>query len=142
MSSGIGVSPDSVIYLSAADRLLSGDGLKPIAYHYAPKMPSGQTLINFPPAYPLVLAATNILTQDRLIGARWINSLLLAASVLLMGTIVSLSAGGSVAAGLSAVFLFLSSFPVLEAYTMMWAEPLFIFLLLSALLLLLMHIKE
>ena len=59
MSSDIGVTADSMIYLSAADRLIEGKGLTPIGYHFAPDIPSGQPLFVFPPAYPLLLAATS-----------------------------------------------------------------------------------
>ncbi|MGH9874220.1 MAG: hypothetical protein ACRD9S_17350 [Pyrinomonadaceae bacterium] len=47
MASGIGVSPDSVIYLSAADSLLAGEGLKAIAYHFTPTIPIGKPLVGF-----------------------------------------------------------------------------------------------
>ena len=49
MSSGVGVSPDSVIYLSAADSFAAGSGLKPIAFHYSPEVPGGEPLVSFPP---------------------------------------------------------------------------------------------
>ena len=142
MTLGIGVSTDSVIYLSAADRLISGEGLKPIAHYYGPGISSGQTLIAFPPIYPLALAATRVFTQDRLTGAKWTHALLLAASVFLIGMIVYLTVDRSALAGLSAIFLFLSSLSVLNAYTMMWSEPLFIFLLLSVLFLLQLHLQH
>jgi hypothetical protein len=91
MSSGIGVTPDSVVYLSAADRLVDGKGLTPIGYHYAPAIPSGRPLISFPPAYPLVLTSTNLFTSDRLVGAKYIHTFLVALTVFLLGSIVYVS---------------------------------------------------
>src|ERR1041385_8241224 len=91
MSSGIGVTPDSVIYLSAADRLVEGKGLTPIGYHYAPAIPSGRPLISFPPAYSLLLASTSLFTNDRLAGAKYIHTLLFALTVFLLGGIVYIS---------------------------------------------------
>ena len=133
MASDIGVTPDSLIYLSAADRLVEGKGLTPIGYHYAPAVPSGQSLVSFPPAYPLLLAATNLFTGDRLVGAKYIHSFLFAANVFLLGLIVYLSSR-SIWPALCATALFQASFPLLSIYTMVRAEPLFIFFLLCTLL--------
>src|SRR5262245_49554424 len=76
MSSDIGVTPDSVIYLSAADRLVEGKGLTPIGYHFSPGVPSDQPLVIFPPAYSVLLASTSLFTSDRLAGAKYIHSFL------------------------------------------------------------------
>src|SRR5262245_35811718 len=88
MSSNVGVTPDSVIYLSAADRLVDGKGITPIGYHFSPAIPSDRSLVIFPPAYPLLLAATSLFTSDRLAGAKYIHSFLFAANVFLVGLIV------------------------------------------------------
>ena len=133
MSSDIGVSPDSVIYLSAADRVVEGKGLTPIGYHFAPDIPSGQSLFAFPPAYPLLLASTRLLTSDRLIAAKYINSFLFAANVFLLGLIIYMSSR-SMWPALCAMGLFQTSFPLLSTYTTALAEPLFMFFLLATLL--------
>jgi len=129
MSSDIGVAADSMIYLSAADRLVEGKGLTPIGYHFAPDIPSGQSLFVFPPAYPLLLAATSLLTTDTLTAAKYLHSFLFAANVFLLGLIVFISSR-SIWPALCAVGLFLTSFPVLSIYTTALSEPLFIFFLL------------
>ena len=133
MSSGIGVTPDSVIYLSAADRLVEGKGLTPIGYHYAPAIPSGRPLISFPPAYSLLLASTSLFTNDRLAGAKYIHTLLFALTVFLLGGIVYISSR-SIWPALLAMGLFQTSYPLLSIYAMARAEPLFMLLLLSTLL--------
>jgi hypothetical protein len=71
MASGVGVNPDSVIYLSAAESVIAGEGLKPIAFHYSPKIAGGQTLVSFPPTYPLLLSLSGRLSVDTLNGAKW-----------------------------------------------------------------------
>jgi len=133
MSSGVGVTPDSVVYLSAADRLVEGKGLTPIGYHYAPAIPSGQPLVSFPPAYALLLASTSLFNHDRLAGAKYIHSFLFAANVFLLGLIIYVSSG-SIWPALCAMGLFETSYPLLSIYTMALAEPLFMFFLLSTLL--------
>jgi len=133
MSSDIGVTPDSLVYLSAADRLVEGKGLTPIGYHYAPAIPSGQPLVSFPPAYPLLLASTSLFTSDRLAGAKYIHSFLFAANVFLLGLIIYISSR-SIWPALCAMGLFQTSYPLLSIYTMARAEPLFVFFLLSILL--------
>ena len=133
MSSGIGVTPDSMMYLSAADRLLEGKGLTPIGYHYAPDIPSGESLFIFPPAYPLLLASTGLLTTDRLATAKSLHSFLFAANVFLFGLIIYISSR-SIWPALCAMGLFQTSFPLLSIYTTALSEPLFIFFLLSTLL--------
>ena len=133
MASDIAVTPDSVIYLSAADRLVDGKGLTPIGYHFAPSVPSDQSLVIFPPAYPLLLASTRLFTSDRLTGAKYIHSFLFAANVFLLGLIIYVSTR-SILPALCAMGLFQTSFPLLSIYTMARAEPFFIFFLLSTLL--------
>ncbi|HEY2973047.1 MAG TPA: phospholipid carrier-dependent glycosyltransferase [Pyrinomonadaceae bacterium] len=133
MSSDIGVTPDSLVYLSAADRLVEGKGLTPIGYHYAPAIPSGRPLVSFPPAYPLLLASTSLFTSDRLVGAKYIHTFLFAANVFLLGLIIYISSR-SIWPALCGMGLFQTSFPLLSIYTMARAEPLFMFFLLSTLL--------
>lgn len=133
MSSGIGVTPDSVIYLSAADRLVAGKGLTPIGFHVVPAMPSGQSLTIFAPGYSLALASTTLFTSDRLTGAKYLHSLLFAANVFVLGLIIYISSG-SVWPALCAMGLFQTSYRLLSVYTMVRAEPLFIFFLLCTLL--------
>ena len=133
MSSDIGVTPDSLVYLSAADRLVEGKGLTPIGYHFAPAIPSGRPLVSFPPAYSLLLASTSLFTNDRLAGAKYLHSFLFAANLFLLGLIIYISSR-SIWPALAAMGLFLTSYPVLRIYTMAWAEPLFMFFLLCTLL--------
>ena len=133
MSSNIGVTPDSMIYLSAAERLVEGKGLTPIGYHFAPAIPGDLPLVSFPPAYPLLLASTSLFTTDILTGAKYIHSFLFAANVFLLGVVIYISTR-SLWPALCAIGLFQTSFPLLSIYTMARAEPLFMFFLLLTLL--------
>jgi dolichyl-phosphate-mannose-protein mannosyltransferase len=141
MASGVGVSPDSVIYLSAADRLIVGEGLKPIGFHYSPRVASGKPLVIFPPTYPLLLSLSSIFSADQLRDVKWLHAFLFGANVVLLAVIVYAGTGKSALATLCAVLLFLSSPSVLEIHTMAWSEPPFIFFTLLAVLLLILHIN-
>jgi len=142
MSSGVGVNPDSVIYLSAADSVIAGEGLKPIAFHHSPKIAGGRTLVSFPPTYPLLLSLSGRLSVDALNGAKWLHSLLFALNILLIGIAVYLSTNGSLLATLCSVLLLLSSPGFLEISMIAWSEPPFILFILSAFILLALHIAK
>ena len=142
MSSGVGVSPDSLVYLGAADSIIAGDGLKTIASHYTPGLAGGKPLTVFPPTYPLLLSLSGILSTDRLNGAKWLHSLLFAINVLLIGLSVYLSTNRSFSATLCSILLFLSSRDLLEIHTMAWSDPPFILFVLSASVLLALYISK
>jgi hypothetical protein len=141
MASGVGVSPDSAIYLSAADSILAGQGLRSIAFHFTPTVAIGKPLVGFPPTYPLLLSLSGLLSTDPLNGAMWLHSVLFAANLWLVAMIVSLATARSTGAILCAILLFLSSSSLLEIHTMAWSEPPFILFLLLALFLLMLHIR-
>jgi len=127
-ASGVGVSPDSVAYIGAARGLLQGLGLaSPLPEgHYAP-------LVYYAPLFPTLLAGGGLLGIDPLTGARWLNSALFAATILLSAHIIE-SDTGSIASALFGSTLLLITFPLLMVHSMAWSEPAFVFLSLLALL--------
>ena len=128
---GIGASPDSVYYLGAAQNISAGRWFS---------LPSTDGTFNpitrWPPFYSWVLA---ILSQTGLgihSAARWLNALLTAANILLLGVILfPYVKRGSAAAVviLGGGLLMLVSPTFLEIHLMAWSEPLFIFLGISGL---------
>lgn len=141
MRSGIGVSPDSVVYLSAANGVLAGRRLRSIPFHFTPTLGNDEPLVSFPPTYPLLLTLSGSLSSNRLNGAMGLHTLLFAANLCLVGVIVALATARSVWAILSAILLFLSSASLLEIHAMAWSEPPFIFFLLLSVLFLMLHIR-
>ncbi len=139
MSPGVGVTPDSLVYLGAADSIIAGDGIRTIASHYTPGLAGGQPLTVFPPTYPLLLSLSGILSADRLNGARWLHSLLFALNLLLIGLSVYLATNRSFAATLCSMLLFLSSRDMLAIHTMAWSDPPFILFVLGASILLALY---
>ncbi|MDQ6910269.1 MAG: hypothetical protein M3Z84_05725, partial [Actinomycetota bacterium] len=71
------VSPDAVSYIGTARGLAAGDGFT------AP--PGTPPVGHFAPLYPVALAALDVVGLDPLDGARWLNTLLLGATVLVVG---------------------------------------------------------
>src|ERR1700745_905222 len=79
--SGIGLSPDSVIYLSAARNFRLGNGL--IQFDHIP-------LVDFPAFYPVFLGTLSfILRLDALIFSPVLNGFLFATVIYLSGSIMN-----------------------------------------------------
>ncbi len=118
---GIGLSPDSAVYIGAARNLLIGEGFS-FSFYPGELTP----ITHYPPLFPTLLAGIGYFGMDPIQGARWLNGLLFAASIALVGLVVFafarsfwLSVGGS--------FLMMISFPIVQIHSMAWSEPLFIF---------------
>lgn len=113
---GIGVSPDSVVYIETARSILSGKGF----------LYNSQPLTHYPPMYPLILALSGLLSSDPLEGARWLHTLLFGLNVLVIGVIGFLSTNKSIIGSLTSVLLFISSAKMFDVYTWAWSEPAFV----------------
>jgi hypothetical protein len=118
--SGIGVSPDSVTYISAARNFYHGNGL--IGFDNIP-------LVVFPACYPIFLGAVSFVTRlDPVIYGAVMNGLLFAFLLYLCGAIMN------------GFYFFLRWYKLvilsclvlspclLEIYSMLWSETLFILL--------------
>jgi len=119
---GIGLTPDSVTYVSVARHVVAGRGITD--YQDRP-------LVLQPPLYPLVLAAAARLTHlDPMEIARLLNAVLLAAILATTGLILlRLLRIPYLLATVGLIFT-LTGGPVLGVSLRAWSEPLFIFLLL------------
>jgi 4-amino-4-deoxy-L-arabinose transferase-like glycosyltransferase len=115
---GVGLSPDSANYLSAARSLLAGQG-----YRY----PDGGIYTHWPPLYPTLLAAAGLAGVDPLLGARLLNSLAFGLIILLSGRLF-LRCTTSRALALAGTLSVLASSPLLACSIMAWSEPIFIVL--------------
>jgi len=142
MSSGVGISADSLVYLGAADSIATGKGAITISSHYTPLTPAGAPLTIFPPAYPALVAVIIRLGLPAASSAKWFHVLMMAATVFLIGIFTCLATEGSVTATLSSILLFGTSADIWNIYTMAWSESPFIVFCLSAFVLLLMHVAK
>jgi hypothetical protein len=120
--SGIGISPDSVVYMSVA-RNIHEHGLL-IDFNERP-------LVVFPSFYPVFLSSLIFITGfDPMVFAPWLNAFLFAMIIYLSGLVMegfSLRSKWYKYIVLSCIVL---SPCLLEIYSMLWSETLFILLLL------------
>lgn len=118
---GPGVSPDSINYIAAARSLASGRG-----YLYYDGLPF--TL--WPPLLPTILSVGVTLGIDLLQFARFLNALTFGLTIFYIGQVASLVIESRVLRGITTATA-LASFPLLKMFVMIWAEPLFILLVLA-----------
>ena len=120
---GIGISPDSIVYLSVARNLNAHGAL--VDYNQGP-------LVDFPAFYPLFLAIVQFVSRiDVVTIAPVLNGLLFSAVILLSRAILK-SFNFSSAKCIYAMLLVILLSPVLLGiYSMLWSETLFIVILLS-----------
>ncbi|HVY74038.1 MAG TPA: hypothetical protein VG890_04365 [Puia sp.] len=119
--SGIGVSPDSVTYISAARHLADSQGLR--AFDDLP-------VVDFPAGYPVFLSLVSLITRvDPLLYGAILNALLFGLLIYLCGTMMNgfYHRSGWYKRILLACLVL--SPAVLEVYSMLWSETIFLLLL-------------
>lgn len=128
---GVGASPDSAVYIGAAQNLLSGRGLT---------VPFGgqldDPLTHFPPLYPILLAGLGQWAGGPVAAARWLVAALFGANVLLAAVMVANTRPTAGWAPLAGAGLLLVAPTMVSLHSMAWSEPLFLLLGFSGLLLL------
>jgi hypothetical protein len=116
--SGIGISPDSVAYLSTANH---------IAQDFIFTDYTHNSFVNFPLGYPIFLALLNCTVSLPIISlAPFTNSCLLASVLFVTNHLLIKISIKSGLIKLLLLLLILSSPPLLEVYSMLWSETLFI----------------
>jgi 4-amino-4-deoxy-L-arabinose transferase-like glycosyltransferase len=135
---GIGVSPDSTVYIGAARNLLRGQGLKALSGRSMELEP----LTHYPPLYPLLLALAGGAGGEPLRAARWLNAFIFGINILLAGVAVGGYTRWSARAVALASLLLLAAPDMLQIHSMAWTEPLFILFCLAALLLLAAYLER
>lgn len=113
---GIGVSPDSTGYLSAGRSLARGEGYRCF---------TGPACATWPPLFPLVLAAGDLLGVDTVVWSRWINAWLLAVLALAGGTLLAGRVRYRPLAWLGVALAAVSP-PILFVHFNAWSEPIFV----------------
>ena len=113
---GVALHSDSVIYISVARSLLAGDGFMQIIHG---------PLVNWPPLYPLLLAAATFFTFDPHAVAGPVNAVIFALTVLLVGLWLRQRLASRFLA-LWACLATMLAFPLVREASWALAEPLFI----------------
>ena len=127
---GIGLYPDSIVYVGAARAILNGDGVR-----FLNDVGEIAPVTQYPPLYSMMIAGLGVFGVDPLEGARWISILFYAANAVLAAWIV-FRVTSSIGASWCACFLSLSAFPMIYVHTQALTEPIFIFFVLWALIVL------
>lgn len=118
---GIGISPDSIVYLSTA---------RNVVYHGVFNEFTGNPITDFPMGYPTFLSIFLFITRvDFLQSGQFINMLLFFILIYLSGSIINhLSSNKWVKIFFLAIITF--SPTLLGIYTMLWSETLFLVVIL------------
>lgn len=114
---GIGTSPDSIAYIKSARNFWAESLSSPNA-----------ALVFRPPFYPMLLAALGLTGTDPFVAARWLNAVIYAANILLVGIIIWRYQPRSPWLAVCGALLTLGAMPLLEIHVYAWTEPLFILL--------------
>jgi len=136
--SGIGISPDSTVYLDAARNLLSGSGFSVLSERTADLIP----LTHYPPLYPALLALIGKSGVPLASAARLFNAILFGVNIGLVGLCISLYARGSFWLPVVGSALTLTAVDVAGWHSFALTEPLFLFFALSGLLCLALYIER
>jgi 4-amino-4-deoxy-L-arabinose transferase-like glycosyltransferase len=128
---GIGTSPDSIAYIKAARDFWAESVIV-----------ANPALIFRPPFYPMLLAAVSLVGMDPFITARWLNAILYAVNILLVGMIIRQYQPRSAWLAILGALLMLFANPLLEIHAYAWSEPLFILLGYLGLLLLANYVEH
>ena len=133
---GLGLSPDSAVYVGAARSLIEGEG-------FSLPTDSGALapIAHYPPLYPVLLAGPGFVGLSPIAVARWLNVLLFSFNVFLAGTLTFSSTASLRLAAITSV-LVATAFPMVLVHSMAWSEPLFMFFELCGMLLLLAYLWQ
>jgi len=120
---GVGVSPDSIAYLSTAEAISEGRGVVTMAGG------AWLPLTHYPPLFPLVASIGSMLGIEPTIWIRGLHAVLFPVFVVMASLIVYRASGRSLIAAALTGGVLLASDDLVAAYCMAWSEPLFFALL-------------
>jgi 4-amino-4-deoxy-L-arabinose transferase-like glycosyltransferase len=134
---GIGVTPDSTVYLEAGRNLTGGRGLIALAA-------DGELrpMTHYPPLYSSLLALIGLGHVSIEAAARWLQAILFGANVLLVGLVIARSARNSFWLPMVGAVLLLTAPDVVAVHTLALTEPLFILLAVGCLATLAEYLKN
>lgn len=123
---GPGVNGDTVHYVMGAQNLLAGNG-------YSRMSGGGEILpiTGFPPMFSTVLAGLGWMGLDIYDGARFLNAILFGVNIFLVGALIHRYTKSRWAASIGSILILVSNTQI-EFHIMALSEPLFLFLMLTA----------
>ena len=118
---GSGVTPDSTIYMDAAESFMSGKGFKV----------DGEFMTHYPPFYPILLAIVGYFTADILVAAKYLTSFFYGVNFVLLVTTVFILTKFNKLILITVSIFYVLSLSILSIHSMAWTEaPYITFLLL------------
>jgi hypothetical protein len=118
---GMGISPDSVVYIQTAQNISDGHGITSFNYTDGGRSP----LTVFPPLLPAVLSVFALFGADTTAGIRIVNTVALGSVVFLACHWLNRSVFSQVLKVLGCLLIVLSV-PLLSVFSWVWSEGLFI----------------
>jgi len=119
---GIGLSPDSIVYISTARNVVHGGGF----FEF-----EGIPITDFPMGFPAFLSVILFITRvDLLQSGQYINMILYFCLIYLSGGIINHIATKNRWVKIPFLFLIVFSPTLLSVYTMLWSETLFLVMIL------------
>lgn len=132
--SGVGIQPDSIVYINGARNIVKGNGFVDA---------DGSIITHFPPLYPLLLALSAIFKADPRVGAKGLHILLFNLNIVsLFFAMVSMHRGRSLLLPFLGSLFILTAPLAINVFSMAMTESLFILLLVPAFALLLRHLNR
>ena len=117
---GVGVSHDSVFYLSSAENFLEGAGISRVGGGNVAK-----PLTHFPPLYPLSLSLVGFFLGDVNQAANWIASLFFAINTTLVMALIYLGVNSLKTAFVGALIVIISPM-ILDVHFEAMSEPIYL----------------
>jgi len=132
---GIGFSPDSVGYLSAARNIVNGNGISliygpdgnPLTLWLPYRDSEPFNSFYWPPFFPLLLSIFGLMKLNLFIVGRFLIAALFGANIFLVTFIVKKYLKSTFLMVFAAIIL-ITSKDMIYIHSMLWSEPLFIFL--------------
>ena len=135
---GVGIDPDSTVYLDAGRSLLRGMGMVVLSGRSGELIP----LTHYPPLYPALLALIGKSGLSLESAARVVNAVLFGSNATLVGLIISLYARDSLWLPVLGSLLTLTAVDVAASHSIALTEPLFIFFTLLGLMSLALYLEN
>lgn len=132
---GIGVSPDSTFYISAAEYFYNHGEIRSIF-----EGSKWEYMTHYPPGYSIALSVVNLFTNDIYQAARWYNAFFLFSLIFLIGIITK--PFFSLVGVIFSQLIILCNVSFFSIYQMAWSESAYLFFSFLGLYLLYLYVKK
>jgi hypothetical protein len=122
---GVGLSPDSLVYVAVARNVADGRG---VTTPFGTIVGADTPMTHRAPFYALLLAGGDWMSLDALEWARWLQTLIFGGNIFLVGWLALTLCQGSWWTAVFAAFFMLTSLTMLTVHAYAWSEGIFILL--------------